>query len=593
MKSPDGKAAVNSSLQLLVGGNRVSIIPVGDVLGTPTMVGVMPEGLLTMGFTKSETTGDMEVRCRVLPYDDENPLTPRVCDFELHLAVDSPRIMFRPHIDWYTADHGPNVPALANGHNSATRMLAIQTDQGTIAMVPSTDNLTWGFGKNNEMICRFHVPLRPADGLQRQIFRPIDQGPTQFTITLPLVAGDWWDAYRHVVGKVFKFEQPRQWAMPITQMQMLAARYSMRAEVWSEKWQTVRSHPGIDFFYNFYGMTYNIPSLYSWYLVSDDTTARTKAEKQVELLVRLQEQTGPVAGAWFSMYCVEGNPLQMVGRDQAFNRWIVPHATGTSAKTLLWYWEASGKKDGRAFAAARRGCDWLLSIQRPDGLWPYALDLEGRPVSELAGAGQIWCTWALWKMYEFTGDTRYRDAAIRSKDAFKQTFMNLHRYTGYWEDVSGANGKVSPSWEGYEPAIATLVFTDMGEQGTGDRGGQRHCHLELDAGDHDTGTTRPPMARRPSSRCAAPRRHRARWSALVSSRCINPPAIRSGVISPERSRRSTSVPIPIRPSAWWRRAAGTIQIPASSARRMRTRDPWSRPTTARATSMAARCGTTG
>ncbi len=66
-------------------------------------------------------------------------------------------------------------------------------------------------------------------------------------------------------------------------------------------------------------------------------------------------------------------------------------------------------------------------------------------------------------MYEFTGEAKYKDAAVRSADSFKKTFMSVHRYMGYWEDVSGGAGKVTRSWEGYEPAIACLVFTDMGD----------------------------------------------------------------------------------------------------------------------------------
>ena len=53
---------------------------------------------------------------------------------------------------------------------------------------------------------------------------------------------------------------------------------------------------------------------------------------------------------------------------------------------------------------------------------------------------------------------------VKSKDAFKRTFMDVHRYMGYWEDVSGAGGKLARSWEGYEPAIAAWVFADMGEK---------------------------------------------------------------------------------------------------------------------------------
>ena len=403
----------------------------------------------------------MTVECEVLP-TDPSAIVPPNCDFELRLAVDNPKVMFRPHIDWYTVEHGPNWPAPTNGHNSATRMLSVQTDDGaTLSMVPDTDNMTWGFTKDNQITLAMHMPLTPADGLGRAFFRPIGDAPTRFAIALPIVKGDWWNAYRDVVTRIFYFEQPRQYSMPITQMQMLATRFVMRYEVWSEKWQAVRSHPNLEFFYNFYGKTYDIPALYSWYLVTDDQTARIKAEKDVKFMLDTQEKGGWSDGAWFSQYGVEGDKL--VGRDQANNRWVLPHATGSSAKTLLWYWEASGKQDGQALAAAKRGCEWLLKTQRPDGAWTYAYDLNGKPVSELSGAGQIWCTWALWKMGQITGDARYTTAALRSKNAFKKTFMDMHRYMGYWEDVSGASGNLARSWEGYEPAIAMLVFTDMGD----------------------------------------------------------------------------------------------------------------------------------
>lgn len=298
--------------------------------------------------------------------------------------------------------------------------------------------------------------------LGRGIWRSIDYAPTRFNLLMPVLKGDWWDAYRHVVHGIFKFEQPRQWAMPVTQMQMHNSRYIMRYEAWSEKWQTVRSFPSADVFFNFYGTTYTLPALYSWYLATDLAEAKLKAEKVLDWLLSLQEKEGFAAGGWFSQYADEGGKL--VGRDQAGNRWIMPHSTGTAAKTLLWYWNASGRTNDKVFQAAQKACDWLIATQTKDGDWPYAFDLEGKPLTDLTDAGQIWCTWALWQMGQYTGEASYKQAALRSKDAFKKTFVDVHRYMGYWEDVSGGAGKVTRSWEAYEPAIACLVFTEMGDK---------------------------------------------------------------------------------------------------------------------------------
>jgi len=458
------RTSLGATLRLLVGDKVCPLIPVGEHSSEARVAAAVPGAVLAVTVEPAAVgAGDLSLRCRVIP-DDPAPLGNPFLDLDLRLAVDGPKVMFRPHIDWFTAEHGPNFPPAANGHNSATRMLCIQTRDATLSMVPDTDNLTWGFRPDNEMTALFQVALRPHHPLGEGIWRPIQEAPSEFCITLPMRRGDWWDAYRHVVSELFHFQQPRQWAMPVTQMQMLSARYLMRPEVWSERWQTVRSHPGVEFFYNFYGTTYTLPALYSWYLATDDQTARARAEKVLDWLLSVQETAGPLAGVWFSQYSVEGTPPKLVGRDQAWNRWAMPHAVGTSAKTLIWYWEASGRHDARALSAARRGCDWLVANQRADGGWPYAVDLQGTAVSDLSGAGQIWCTWALWRMAVHTGDDRYRQAALRSRDFFKRTFMEVHRYEGYWEDVSGAGGKVARSWEGYEPAIAVEVFADMGDK---------------------------------------------------------------------------------------------------------------------------------
>jgi len=448
------------TLKLFVGGKPVALTPV-KLEGKPALLAKLPEATVVLEPGATADGRDLRLACRLAEVRETKPL--QYLNVELRLAVAGARIMFRPHIDWYRVEKGPNVPETCNGHNSATRMLCIQTDQGCLSLVPSTDNMEWGFTKENEMTAAFRVPLADSDPFG-DIFRPITVSPVEFDLILPATQGDWWEAYRHVVRDLFKFEQPRQWAMPITQMQMLASRSNMRSEMWSEKWQTIRSHPWFDFFYQFYGTAYTLPSLYSWYLVTDDSGAKDKAAKVLTWLLAMQQKGGPTAGAWFSQYCVEKDPPELVGRDQAWNRWVMPHSTGTAAKTLLWYWEASGKQDAQAFAAARRGADWLLTTQRPDGSWPYALDLSGKPITDLADAGQIWCAWTLWKMYQYTGEEKYKSAAARSAQSFQQTFMDVHRYMGYWEDVSGAEGKVQRSWEGYEPAIAELVFADMGEK---------------------------------------------------------------------------------------------------------------------------------
>jgi hypothetical protein len=125
------------------------------------------------------------------------------------LAVDNPKVMFRPHIDWFTVGHGPNFASPINAHHSATRMLCIQTSEATVSMVPDTDNITWGFTPDNQMTAAFQIPLAPPDPLRQGLWRPIYESPREFNIVLPVRKGDWWNAYRYVVTQLFHFEQAR------------------------------------------------------------------------------------------------------------------------------------------------------------------------------------------------------------------------------------------------------------------------------------------------------------------------------------------------------------------------------------------------
>lgn len=455
------KSKVSAKLELICSGAPCALVPVGG----NALVAKVPAGVFVVRVAQS-AAGDTTLKCAVVP-DDPNPLKTPWLDAELRLGVENPKVMFRPHIDWYTVEHGPNWPNPTWGHNSATRMLCIQTSDATLTMVPDTDNFAWGFTKDNQMTVLMQIPMAPYDQLKQGIWRPIFEAPQEFTLTLPAKKGDWWDAYRYVVTKLFKFEQPRQWAMPITQMQMLTTRELLSYQAWSERWQNVRVYSTDQVFWPFYATAYTLPAIYQWYLATDDATAKIKAEKVVDWLLSVQHNDAPMDGAWFTAYWAEGDPLKMVGTDFVHNRWLIPHGTGAAVKTMLWYWNASGRKDDRVFAAARRGCDWMVRTMGDDGGWPYAFDLDGKRITDQCGAGQIWCTWSLWQMYKYTGETKYRDAAFKSRDFFKKKFMDVHRYVGYWEDtvgISKQNNTKIGSWECYEPAIATLVFAEMGDK---------------------------------------------------------------------------------------------------------------------------------
>ncbi|MHB8952678.1 MAG: LamG-like jellyroll fold domain-containing protein [Pirellulaceae bacterium] len=458
------EAPLSGAWLLLADGRPCTLSIVHQEGVGPLLAAVIPHGVFLMRPAAQQE--DAQWQCQVVP-DDPNPVIAPWANLDLRLAIDNPQVMFRPHLDWYTAAHGPNYPHLLNGHHSATRMLCLQSGSATISLVPDTDNLNWGFTAENQMTAQFQIPLDARSRLRPDRWRPITESPDCFSLTMPVLGGDWWAAYQHVVQDIFRFEQPRQWAMPITHLQMLTTRELMSAQAWSEKHQIVRCLSDDNVFWTFYATAYTTPALYQWYLATDNETARVKAEKMIDWLLRVQHREGPMRGAWFSAYFDQGPDQQdLIGGDFIRNRWLIAHATGAVVKTLLWYDRASGGHDPRVLKAAGQGCDWLLKTMREDGGWPYAFDLEGQAITQACGAGQIWNTWALWRMYQVTGNDQYRAAAIKSKEFFQKTYMDVHRYVGYWEDTVGItkeNNQTIRSWEAYEPAVATLVFQEMGD----------------------------------------------------------------------------------------------------------------------------------
>ena len=485
--SADGMAApVKAKLSIAFYGKPARISTV-SVDGKPAYASTFPGGVFLLRPTAVRGKAGVALECKAI--SNQSPTTDNLLlHVEARLEVYDAEVMFRPHMDWYRAADGPNFPHLVSGFNSTTRMMCIQTSEGTVSLVPDTDHLVWGFDAKNAMVAQFDIDMSSPEPEPNGLWRAIQEAPREFRLDLPIVKGDWWDAYREVVQSYYRFEQARQWGMSLTRAQMLTTRNLLGPALWSEKQQMLTAIPGYDFFFNFYGATYAIPALYGWYLSTDNESAKTRALKCVDWMLKAQQKDGPLSGAWYSQYGYDPAADALTGGDQAGNKAATPHATGSSVWTLLWYQRASKTKDEKVLAAARAGCEWLLKTQRADGSWPYLMAPDGNPITKthapqeywplggwgrpfktdgsndetVSGAGQIWCAWALWKMSASTGDKRYKDAAVKYVDYFSKTFMHQHRYRGYWEDVSGSGAELALSWEGFEPSIAILAFTDMG-----------------------------------------------------------------------------------------------------------------------------------
>ncbi len=160
----DAESRMSGTMAVLSGGHPCAVSLIQDDGSVGSLVAVVPGGVfLAHLHPTADGLEDQAWQCRVIPDDPETVDHPWL-DLELRLGVDEPRVMFRPHIDWYTVEHGPNFRPLTNGHNSATRMMTIETDKGTVTLVPDTDNLTWGFTEDNQMTVQFQIPLDGRGG---------------------------------------------------------------------------------------------------------------------------------------------------------------------------------------------------------------------------------------------------------------------------------------------------------------------------------------------------------------------------------------------------------------------------------------------
>jgi hypothetical protein len=350
-------------------------------------------------------------------------------------------------------------PLVLGGWFPPTRMVALETTEGTVALVPDRDRCLMGIDQDDAVV-RMRLGGEPAE------------------ILIPVVAGNWFDSFRHVVNDVYRFSEPRQYR-PLIESVIGEAKYlSTNEDIWSRKMQVVTSFPKQDYVYAFYGLTYTIPALYAWYQMTGDPRALERTRKCVQWLldypgVRIKE--GPTAGAFFSQYLSPGIEKWQLGSvaipqkgeggcDQAINRWLEPHASGAVAWALLHYYVADGKHDYAALLAAKAALDWLLHIQNPSGGWFYAYKPDGTKLTEEEGAGNIWNIWALFRYGKLTGDRKYLDAAENGKTWFASKFLSKNICRGYWEDVSGDGGRVGLSWEAYEFGIAAVAFADMGDK---------------------------------------------------------------------------------------------------------------------------------
>lgn len=365
----------------------------------------------------------------------------------LRIRVPQPRVRFIPAYSWSRQP----VKTAWPGHWLPTCMAAIETPEGTIALAPDSDRCRIGIQDEELTVCLFPDA---GEASARLIFTP----------------GNWWQAYRRVVEGVDRFKGPRQ-LRPAGQTAMAIERWLMDEKNWSEHWQMQRSFPASDrfypedeFFFILYGQPYTIPALWQRHLLTGDVKARERLDRIIAFLLEspVRVRQGPLAGGFYSTLAGSRQSFKLV--DQAYNPWMTSQATGAALWSMLYHRSLSEERSEAVERAIAETADCLLRLQRPDGGWAYAhRERDGTvPSGDFVSSGSIWNVWALHRAGQALGQPRYLEGARRGKDWWIETFLNQHRYLGYWED-SNHQEVIYPTIEGYECSLAVLAFLEMGD----------------------------------------------------------------------------------------------------------------------------------
>ena len=325
-----------------------------------------------------------------------------------------------------------------------TVMASITTDQGTIALAPSTDRHRIGID---------------GDSMTIRLF-PDETG--EASILLIPVDGDWVKAFQTVVYGVWDFKTLKQYR-PAAQTALGMIKWLMVDSVWSEEWQQLRSFPDGEFFFVFYGAPYAIPALWQRAIIAGDAEAERKVKLSAKFLLEapVRVKDGPMKGGFYSQ--MAGTKAQYTLTDQAHQHWMVTHTTGAAIWALLYHQTMLPQRDPAIDAAIVESADHLLRLQQPDGGWFYAYFENGTlGTGHFMDSGTIWNIWSLWRAGKALGREDYLEAARRGRDWWVAKFLDKHHFTGYWED-SNHKGVIWPTRDGYPAQMATLAFLEMGD----------------------------------------------------------------------------------------------------------------------------------
>lgn len=110
--------------------------------------------------------------------------------------------------------------------------------------------------------------------------------------------------------------------------------------------------------------------------------------------------------------------------------------TAPEIRGLTFLYEITGQK--KFLTAAKKYCDWLISVQAPDGSWPIGIDNDGDVCAPNVGPGDMPnIALSLYRVHKNTKENKYLDSAQKAMHySLKLQALEGGKYPLYLDDKS-------------------------------------------------------------------------------------------------------------------------------------------------------------
>jgi hypothetical protein len=201
-----------------------------------------------------------------------------------------------------------------------------------------------------------------------------------------------------------------------------------------------------------YTVRWTMPAmLRGWETLGDERYLRS-ALMAGEMLVKVQDE----AGAWVQGYIVQPDGYEPVA---AGHGEIQEGTQADPIRFLAYLYRVTG--DQRFIEAAKKGGDFVILAQNPDGSWPLGFDsITRKPgrgyssYSTLNDGTTLWGMRTMLLVYQMTGEQRFMDALLRASEFLINAQLPAPTYS--WCEQYTPDGK--PAWaRDWEPAHPTTT----------------------------------------------------------------------------------------------------------------------------------------